>query len=161
MNKTKKTLLILAIIFNFASIGYEIYNIVSYFKADPATRLSVAYVVFDIIDIVVMIAVNVLLIACLWNGGKLFRARYSYYMIAIMLSIVINLLSIGTILLISTMFVSNWEWVTPKKEDAVHVDNKTEVITQTKEEKIAKLREKRANGEITEQEFQSELLKLL
>lgn len=161
MNKTKKTLLILAIIFNFASIAYEIYSIVKYFQTEPTLRSPVAYVVFDIIDIVVIIGINALLIACLWGGGKHFRARYSCYMIAIMLSILVNTLSLGTILLISTMFVSDLEWVKPEKEDTVSVGENTEVITKTKEEKIAELREKRAKGEITEQEFQSELLKLL
>lgn len=161
MNKTKKTLLILAIIFNFASIGWEIYNIVTYFQTSPASRTSIAYVVFDIIDIVTIIAINVLLIACLWNGGKLFRARYQYYMVAIILSIIVNLISIGTIFLICTMFVSDWEWVKPQKEDSVPVGENAEVITKTREEKIATLRAKRANGEITEEEFQKELLKLL
>lgn len=161
MNKTKKTLLILAIIFNFASVGYEIYSIVKYFQADPATRSAVAYVVFDIIDIVVILGINALLIACMWNGGKFFRTRYRCYMIAIMLSILVNTLSLGTIFLISTMFVSDIEWVKPEKDDSVPVGENAEVITKTKEEKIAELREKRAKGEITEQEFQRELLKLL
>ncbi len=161
MNNTKKTLMILAIIFNFASIGYEIYGIVKYFQTQPAMRASVAYLVFDFIDIFAVIAINVLLIICLSNGGKLFRARYSYYMSAIVLSIIMNTISLGTLFLVCTMFVSDWEWVKKDQDDKVVVDDKTEVITQTKEEKIALLREKRASGEISEEEFQRELLKLL
>lgn len=161
MNKTKKTLMILAIIFNFASIGYEIYNIISYFRQSPATRESVAYLVFDIIDIITIIAINVLLILCLEKGGRLFRARYGCYMTAIVLSIVVNLLSLGSILLICTMFVSDWEWVKPNKDDVAWVGENSEVINQTREEKIASLRLKREKGEISEEEFQAELLKLL
>ena len=99
--------------------------------------------------------------SCLSNGGKLFRARYSYYMSAIVLSIIMNTISLGTLFLVCTMFVSDWEWVKKDQDDKVVVDDKTEVITQTKEEKIALLREKRASGEISEEEFQRELLKLL
>ena len=161
MNNTKKTLIILAIICNFASIGYGIYGIVSYFQAEPALRSGVAYLVFDFIDIFAVIAINVLLIICISNGGKLFRARYSYYMSAIILSIIMNTISLGTLFLVCTMFVSDWEWVKTEIDDKVVVDDKTEVITKTKEQKIAQLREKRANGQISEEEFQRELLKLL
>lgn len=161
MNNKKKILMILAIIFNFASLGFEIYSIVSFFKAQPSTRPSVAYLVFDFIDIATIIAINVLLIICLWNGGKLFRARYGYYMTALVLSIVMNLLSLGSIMLICTMFVSDWEWVKQSKDESVQVDDKTQVITKTREEKISELRERKEKGEISEEEFQRELLKLL
>ena len=82
-------------------------------------------------------------------------------MSAIILSIIMNTISLGTLFLVCTMFVSDWEWVKTEKDDKVVVDDKTEVITKTKEQKIAQLREKRANGQISEEEFQRELLKLL
>lgn len=161
MNKTKKTLMILAIIFNFLSIGYAIYETVCYFLADPSVRSSVAYVVFDFIDIISIIAINVLLIMCLVNGGKLFRARYSYYMTALVISIVMNTISLGTLFLVCTMFVSDWEWIKTAKDDTIVVSENSEVVTKSREQKIAELREKRARGEISEEEFQTELLKLL
>lgn len=161
MNNTKKTLLILSIIFNFASIGYKIYCVVAWFMLAPSLRSSVADVVFYFLEIASILAVNVLLIICLWDNGKLFRARYSYYMIALVLSIVMNLFSFGTLFLICTMFVSDWQWVKPEKDDKVSLSDNVEVITKTKEEKIAQLRQKKESGQISEEEFQKELLKLV
>ncbi len=160
MNKTKKILIIFSIIFNFASIGWQIYDIVMWFM-NPKARTPVFYLVFDFITIFALIAVAVLLIMAIWNNGKLFRARYGYYMTALVISVIMNLFSIATLFLIITMFISDWEWITPEKEKTINVGDNVDVVVKTKEQKIKELREKREKGEITETEFQEELMKLL
>ncbi len=161
MNRTKKILIIFAIIFNFGSIGLQIYNIVQWFMMKPQSRTPVFYLVFDFITIIALIAVAVLLIMCLWDNGKYFRARYGCYMTALVISIIMNLFSLATIFLISTMFISDWEWTKTKEDKTVNIDKNVDVIFQTKEEKINLLRQKKERGEITEEEFQEELMKLL
>lgn len=161
MNKTKKILIILAIIFNFASIGWQIYDIVMWFMAKPQNRTPVFYLVFDFITILALLTIAVLLIMAIWQNGKLFRARYGYYMTALVISIIINLFSISTILLIATMFVSDWEWIKSEKDNTINVGDNVDVIVKTKEQKISELREKKEKGEITEEQFQEELMKLL
>lgn len=161
MNTTKKWLIIVAIIFNFVSIGWDIYDIVSWFMLSPEVRPPVFYVVYDFITIACCLAVAVLLIMAIWRNGKLFRQRYGYYMTALVISIIVNLLSVSSVLLIITMFISDWVWIKPDKEDKVNIDDKTEVITGNKEEKIARLRRLKEEGKISEEEFQNELMKLL
>lgn len=158
MNKTKKTLIILSIIFALGDIAWAIYDIVEYFKLDVKNRSVVIYLVFNFIDIALSITVMTLLTIVIWNNGKYFRARYGMYMTALMLSIFMNLFSISTILLISTMFCSDWVWVKEKKEK---IDETTEVINESREEKIARLRAKKERGEISEEEFQKEIVDLL
>ena len=53
------------------------------------------------------------------------------------------------------MFLSDWEWVKPKDEPVVKGSQRE------KEEQIAKLRERRDKGEITEEQYQEELTNLL
>lgn len=161
MNTTKKWLIIVAIIFNFIEIAWDIFAIVNWFKLDPNQRSSVFYVVFDFITIACCIAVAVLLIMAIWRNGKLFRQRYGYYMTALVLSIIVNLLSVSSILLIVTMFISDWVWVKPDKEKTVKVGDNVEVINETKEEKIARLKKLKEEGKISEQEYNEELMKLL
>ena len=159
MNKTKKNLIIVAIIFSFVDLGWQIYNIVRYFMTAPAVREPVFYVILDFLTIAMYIAVAVLLILSIWKNGVLFRKRYGLYMTALVLSIIIYLLSITTIMLIATMFISDWVWEKPKEEK-----NETiiEIVKESdRENKIAELRKKRDNGEITEEEFQEKLIELL
>ena len=156
MNKTKKYLIISAIVFSFLSLALDIYDIVLYFKSYKATA-PVFYVVFDFFSLFACLAVAVLLTIAIWGNGKYFRQRYSLYMSALIISIIINLLSISSILLVISMFVSDWVWI---KEDK---DKNVIIMPQenSKEEKIAALRAKRDRGEITNEEFQEELTKLL
>ncbi len=154
MNKTKKYLIITAIIFSFVDIGWQIYNIVQYFLTAPQHRSPVFYVILDFLTIATSIAVGVLLILAIWKNGTLFRYRYGYYMTALMLSIVINLFSVTSILLIITMFISDWVWEKPKEEKVVE-------IKQSREEKIANLRLQLEKGEITQEEFDQKLLEIL
>lgn len=161
MNSTKKYLIIAAIITSILSIAYDIYNIVSWFLLEPSLRSSTFYVVFSFLEIVASIAVVVLLILAIWKNGILFRKRYGYYMTALVLSIIFNLFSITSILLIITMFISDWVWIKPEKNEENKTVNNVEIIDKSREEKIAQLRKQKENGEITEEEFQKELLKLL
>ena len=157
MNKTKFYLILFAIIFSFASIAWDIYDIVIFFMTAPQNRVSLFYLIFYFIDIFALASVAVLLTISIWNKGKHFRARHGYYMASLVISIIVSLFSVTSILLIISMFVSDWVWI---KEDKV--DNGTVVnISDTKEEKIAKLRRKRENGELSEEDFQEELMKLL
>lgn len=157
MNSTKKYLIITAIIFCILGIGWDIYDIVMWFMQDSATRSVVFYVVYMFIEIACNIAVVVLLTMAIWKNGALFRQRYGMYMTALVISIIINLLSVSTILLIITMFISDWVWVKPDKDENVVIDDQN----LTKEQKIEHLRKDLNDGKITREEFQEELMKLL
>lgn len=158
MNTTKKWLIITAILFNFVSIGWNIFYIVNWFKYKAS---SVFYLIWYFITIACCIAVIVLLSMAIWRNGKLFRSRYGYYMTALVISIIVNLLSVSSVLLIISMFVSDWVWITPKKDDSkVEIDEKT-VVIKNKEEEIARLRKLKDEGKISEEEFQERLMKLL
>lgn len=157
MNKTKFWLIVVAIVFSFVSIGWDIYDIVTFFLTEPQNRPAVFYVVYYFIEIAALLAVAVLLTMAIWKNGKVFRQRYGYYMTALVISIIISLFSVTSILLIITMFISDWVWINPDKEK----EEKVVSVTDTREEKIEKLRRKKENGEITEEEFQEEIMKLL
>lgn len=80
-------------------------------------------------------------------------------MTALVLSLIIDLLSITTILLVITMFISDWVWEKPKDTSGETI---IEIVKETdREEKIAKLREMRDSGQITEEEFQEQLIDLI
>ena len=160
MNKTKFILILLAILFVFADIAWSIYNVVSYFMMAPAFREPIFYAIYDIIVIALNIGVAVMLILCVWGNGKHFRSRYGLYMSSLVISVITNLTSVGTILLVFTMFISDWQWVKPANDGDYHKEGDV-IVLPSKQEIIAKLREKKENGEITEEEFQNELMKLL
>lgn len=155
MNKTKKVLIILAAIFSLADVGLNIYDIVTFFMTKPEARPAVFYVIFSFLEIAASVAVAVLLIMAIWKNGTLFRSRYGLYVTALVISIIMNLLSITSILLIVTIFLSDWEWVKPKDEPIVKGSQRE------KEVLIADLREKHNKGELTDEQFQEELAKLL
>lgn len=157
MNSTKKYLIITAIIFCILGIGWDIYDIVMWFMQDSTTRSAIFYLVFMFIEIACNIAVVVLLIMAIWKNGTLFRQRYGMYMTALVISIIINLLSVSTILLIVTMFISDWVWIKPDKDESDKVDDKN----LSKEQKIELLRKELNDGKITQEQFQKELMKLL
>lgn len=157
MNKSKFWLILSAIIFSFASIAWDIYDIVIFFMTKPQFRPAVFYVIYYFIEIFALLTVAVLLSLAIWKNGKYFRKRYGYYMTSLVLSIIISLFSITSILLIVSMFVSDWVWIKPAKEK----EEKIVVIKETKEEKIARLRKERDEGKITEEQFQEEIMNIL
>ena len=158
MNKTKKILIIFAIVFALGDIAWGVYDIVNWFTLPSSDRTVVFYLVFSFIEVAMSIAVVVLLTMAIWGNGKLFKARYGLYMTALMLSLILNLFSLSTIFLIASMFTSNWVWV---HEDKVQAAPNVEIINETKEEKIAKLREKKEKGEISQEEFEKQIMDLL
>ena len=160
MNQTKKVLIIVAIIFAFFDVAFDIYDIVRFFQTEPAYRASVYYVVFSFISLFASLAIAILLILAIWKNGSLFRVRYGMYMTALVLSIILNLFSVTTVLLVITMFLSDWVWIKPEKDKKF--ENNVERFKElSKEERIAKLRVRHDNGEISDEEFQEELTKLL
>lgn len=165
MNNTKKILLILAIVFSFGDVAWSIYDIVSYFQTDVTVRAAIFYLIFTFISLAASIAIIVLLTMAIWNNGKYFRSRYGLYMAALTISIILNLFSITSVFLIVSIFISDWVWIKPEKEvkeDGVIIEYvKKEDKTDTKEEKIASLRKRHEKGEISDEEFQEELTKLL
>ena len=162
MNKTKFWLIISAISAAVAELGWGIYSIINYFLVGPVR--PVFYTVFAFIEIAVQVAVIVLLTLAVWNKGKNFRKRYGCYMTAIVLSLVITLTSISCVLLISTIFISDWVWEKPKDKAPNPHGFQTiegEKGKPSKEDQIARLREMKENGLITEEQFQEEIMKLL
>jgi len=159
LNKTKFILIILSIIFAIADVAWSIYEVVKYFMTVPALRSALFYAIYDILVIALGIAVVVMLIMSIWGNGKNFRKKYGLYMCSLVLSVIFNLTSVSTILLVITMFISDWTWVKNADESKYHKDNV--IVVPSKQEIIAKLRERKENGEITEEEFQEELMKLL
>ena len=165
MNKTKKVLIILAIVLSLADIAWEIYNVVTYFSVAPEARPALLYAIFYFIDLLVPVAVMVLLTIAIWGNGKYFYKRYGLYMCALMISLILNTFSFATIFLVCSMFTSNMQWVNDgRRYENVTTDgqtNKVEVVEETKEEKIARLRKKKESGEITQEEFEKQMIDLL
>lgn len=157
MNNTKKILIILAIVLAFGDIAWKVYYIVNYFMKPAANRVELFYAIFEMIDIVLIIAEIILLSMAVWANGKYFASRYGLYVTAFMLAIVANLISASTVLLIISFFQSNMVWIKEKEANAPMV----EIIEETKEEKIIKLRKKRDEGKISQEEFEKEIADLL
>ena len=80
-------------------------------------------------------------------------------MTALVISVITNLTSVSTILLVVTMFISDWTWIKPT--DEARSGTEDVVIIPSKQEIIANLRQQKERGEITEEQFQEEIMKLL
>ena len=125
-------------------------------------RSPIFYYVFDIIQILAYFVCNGLLIFAISAKGLMFRARYGFYMAAVVISLILNLFSIATILLIVTLFLSDMFWVKPDKNPTAFDAPQTEAnSTESKEKKIEKLRKLKEEGKITEEEYNDKLLELL
>lgn len=162
MNKAKFTILLCAIAACVAELGWGIYCIINYFLVGPARPIF--YTVFAFVELAVQVAVIVLLTFAVWNKGKNFRKRYGCYMSAICLSLIITLTSISCILLIVSIFISDWVWEKPRdKAPNPHGFHtiEGEKGKPSKEDQIAQLRAMKENGLISEEQFQEELMKLL
>ena len=157
MNKTKQILIILSIVLALGDLAWSIYYVATYFMLPASDRVSLFYVIFEFIDIVAIIAEMVLLSLAVWGNGKYFVARHGLYVTAFMIAVIFNLLSISTVLLIVSMFVSNVAVAKETEEIAPGV----EVIEETKEEKIIRLRKNRDDGKISQEEFEKQMAELL
>lgn len=157
MNKTKQILIILAIVLALGDLAWSVYYVTTYFMLPSADRVSLFYVIFEFIDIVAIIAEMVLLSLAVWGNGKYFVARHGFYVTAFMIAVIFNLLSISTVLLIVSMFISNMVVAKESEEIAPGV----EVIEETKEEKIKRLRKNRDDGKISQEEFEKQMADLI
>ena len=157
MNNTKKILIILAIVFAFGDLAWKVYYITNYFMQPSANRVELFYAIFEMIDIVLIIVEIVLLSMAVWANGKCFASRYGLYVTAFMLAIIANLISASTVLLVISFFKPNMVWVKEKEDDAPTV----EIIEETREEKIIKLRKQRDEGKISQEQFEREIADLL
>lgn len=155
MNNTKKTLIIAAIVLNFLTIGVELFFAISGLLKPYYQRAALFYYIFDFIQIAAYLVCNGLLIYSIAGKGQMFRQRYGFYMSAVIISLILNLLSVATILLIISLFTSDLVWVKPEKENVVTV------TPESKEKKIEKLRKLKEEGKISEEEYNDELMKLL
>ncbi|MBQ8909351.1 MAG: hypothetical protein IJY90_03600 [Clostridia bacterium] len=160
MNKTKFILIILAIVFALGDIAWSIYDVVTYFMSSPIVRDPLFYLIYEFLVIAVEIAIITLLTISIWNNGKHFRSRYGFYMTALVAAVIMNLTSLSTVLLIVTMFISDWTWIKNADESKYHKEENV-IIVPSKQEIIAQLRQKKDNGEITEEQFEEEIMKLL
>lgn len=160
MNKTKRGLIITAIVLNFISIALNLYFAILYFLP-PTDAITILLGVYQILGVGAYIAANCLLIYAIADGGKHFRQRNGLYMTAVVLTFVLNLFSVSSILLLITLFMSDWVWVKPKDDDFVVVEEKKTDNMDEKEKKIAQLRKLKEEGKITEEEFNEQLFKLL
>ena len=165
MNNTKRALIITAIVLNFFSIALNIYFIVAYFMTVKDFRGPLFYTILDIFQILVYIACTGMLIYSILGKGQYFRQRYGFYMTAVVMSMIINLISVATILLIISLFTSDIVWVKPEKENKntiiVEPEKEENFSQKSKEKKVAQLRKLREEGKISEEEFNDELMKLL
>lgn len=164
MNKTKRILIIVAIVLNFISCALNLYLGIL-FLLPPITSINIFYAIYQFLGVLAYVATSVLLLYSISNGGKNFKRRYNCYMTAVILSFLLNLFSVSSILLFITLFLPDIVWVKPHddvyfvKEDEVK-DEKT-MSEREKERKIAALRKLKEEGKITEEEFKEELFKLL
>lgn len=168
MNKTKRILIICAIVLNFLYAAMDIYFIVRYFMAAGLDGPTLFFLIYDFFGVAGYLVNSGLLWYAIAHKGQLFRQRNNFYMAAVIISVLINLFSVSTILLIITLFLSDWVWVKPQDDDYfsgkdVNAPNQeTKSMSDAeKTKKIAKLRELKESGKISESEFKDELMKLL
>ena len=168
MNSTKRGLIITAIVMNFVSIALNIYlairGILNLIE-NPYEAMIWMYVIYKIIGIFAYIATAGLLIYTIADNGVHFRSRNGYYMTAVFLSFILNLFSVSSVLLLITLFISDWVWVKPQDDVYFEKDNHEGESPESKERekarKIEVLRKLKEEGKITEEEFNEQLFKLL
>ena len=159
MSKGKKILIIFTIIANFLELALGILSIVQFFLTPVEIRQSLIYVIFDFIDIASIIAIIVILFLYLFKKG-----HSGIVVVALLLSLFVNFLSIASILLFCVLFFYGREMPFEKelRSNTSSTEKKADfVYEKTKEEKIADLRLQREKGEISEEEFNKKLMELL
>lgn len=163
MNKTKYALIITAIVLNFISVALNVYLAVLFFLQAAYDKYFIMLGIYELLGAAAYFITSALLIYSIAGKGVHFRGRSGYYMTAVVLTLMLNLFSVPSVLLIITLFMSDWVWVKPiddvyfkKDEEEKQKDDK-----KTKEQKIAELRQLRDEGKITEEEFNDQLFRLL
>ncbi len=163
MNTTKKALIITAIVLNFLNVGWELYLVITGLMQPANIRQPIFYYIFDIFQIIAYIVCNGFLIYSIAAKGAMFRSRYGFYMAAVVISLILNLFSVATILLIVTLFLSDIVWIKPEKDSTFSSSSSQNqnFSNESKEQKIEKLRKLKEEGKITEEEYNDKLLDLL
>lgn len=167
MNKTKRALLIVVIILNIINAGLNIYFAVEDIMHATKTDARLFLIFYYFLEIVGFLASAGCLIYAIMQGGKYFRERRAYYNAAVVISICMSLVSVSSILLIITLFISDMVWVKPHDDvyfsgEDINAPKQDEQLSESeKERKISKLRALRDKGVISEEEFKDELMKLL
>lgn len=172
MNRSKRIMLIIVIIVNILSaIGTSIW--LAYEITHMPARGTVSYdgalisIIYDCVSLAGFVASSGCLIYAIADKGNSFRSRNGYYMAAVIISLCMSLFSLSSVLLVISLFMSDMVWVRPVDDvyfegEDVNAPKKEEKLSETeKERKIAKLRQLRDKGTITEEEFKDELMKLL
>ncbi len=169
MNNTKRALIICAIVTCFLSAATNLFFLIRGVVLNWEVGFS-SYEIFSIVyEALRMAALLVsagLLIYSISNKGQLFNSRRSYYMAGVIICVCISLFSVPSILLVISLFQSDMVWVKPVDdvyfgEEKKEEKPEKELSDKERERKIANLRKLRDNGDITEEEFKEELLKLL
>lgn len=171
MNKKKRTLTLVATIFNLLTAVIYIAGLfvvifafndiitavlpeitsgeIAYYQAEAIVGLS--------IEIALNLSAGICLVLYLTKGQKNYKLGRKLFIAGLIINVLSELISIPTILLfIANYFYLDIEVIREERSDEVEVVDENEVAV-----KIAKLRKLRDDGKITEEEFQQEILKLL
>lgn len=176
MNKTKKGLIIAAIVLNSISVVMLILSIIGSvywlesiyldmgMKLTPAELNSVRIdnIVYSAIDLALYLSSTILLILHLYLYEKNFKVSKRLFMAAGILVFFCDFLSISFILLLIAYFKYMDIEVIKEKEE--NEDGEVEVVENDEDaikRKIEKLRKLKDDGVISEEEFKEEILKLL
>ena len=170
MNKTKYALIIAAIVLSICSIAFNVYMLIEYFisaiKAGAITSTAIFFGIYEILGIIAYLVATGLLIYSIAGKGRHFRGRNMYFMSAFFMIVILNTFSVPSVLLLITLFIPDIVWVKP--HDDVYFSPKEEVKNddrtfseKEKARKIEELRRLKAEGKITDEEFNEQLFKLL
>lgn len=161
MNKTKRALIITAIVLNFCSIALNLYIAITYFMVKPLNTYDIFLGVYELLGVIAYLVASGFLIYSIANKGIYFRQRNGYYMTAVTMTLILNLFSVSSVLLVITLFLSDWVWVRPQDDVYFTVEKEEKSETAERDRKIAELRKLKEEGKITEEEFNEQLFKLL
>ena len=159
MNKTKRILIIIAIVFNIISACLDIWFVTDLFLYYQLNQWAIVSIIYYFISIFASLAGAGCLIYAIANKGQFFRQRHSYFVTAVIISVCTSFFSVSTILLLISSWIPDIVWVRPQDDVYFKPDEPKE--DNSKEKKIEKLRKLRDDGIITEEEFKEELFKLL
>lgn len=173
MNRSKRIMLIIVIIVNILSaigtsifLAFEITHMPA--RGTPGYEGRLISIIYDCISLAGFVASSGCLAYAISNKGQFFRSRNGYYMSAVIISLCMSLFSLSSVLLVISLFMTDMVWVRPQDDvyfqgEDVNAPPKPEeeMSEAEKERKIARLRQLRDKGTITEEEFKDELMKLL
>lgn len=166
MNKTKRNLLIAVIVLDFLNAAAYITLASCYLALGNIAGYTLYSVIYWFLSAAGFLTSAGLLIYAIAGKGEMFRVRSGYYYAAIIISLCLGTVSIPSILLLVTLFMSDTVWVKPHDDVYFAKPQEPEPQNTDKEEKqrerkIAELRKLKENGIITDEEFKQKLMELL